>query len=163
LVREALGGDPSGEVAKATKAINMKEVLDSGPAPSVAIVSPIEGARSTADLVDVTARVEEGRSDGRSKGVGRVEWRVNGVRAAVVAKPEGGGPVYTLTRKVALDPGDNAIEAAAYNGANLLASLPARATVKFAGPADKAKGKLYILAIRINDYTDKEWVDPVTK
>ena len=63
-------------------------------------------------------------------------------------------------RGLAIDPGDNTIEVVAYNGSNLLASLPARTTVKFTGPADKAKPKLHILAIGINAYVDKGWAPP---
>ena len=51
----------------------------------------------------------------------------------------------------------------AYNGPNLLASLPARTTVKFTGPADKTKPKLHILAIGINDYVDQGWTPPGSK
>ena len=40
LVREALAGDPNGEVRDAAKVINLEKVLDSGPAPIVAITSP---------------------------------------------------------------------------------------------------------------------------
>jgi WD40 repeat protein len=154
LVREALAGDPDGEVAKAANVINLEKVLDSGPAPSVAIASPAAGgSQSAADLVEVVARIED-----RGKGLGRIEWRVNGITAAVSSLPSGSGPVYTITQLLALDPGDNVIEVVAYNGSNLLASLPARATVKFTGPADKITPKLHILAIGINAYVDKGWV-----
>jgi hypothetical protein len=61
---------------------------------------------------------------------------------------------------MALDPGENIIEVVAYNGANLLASLPARTTVKFTGSTDKGKPKLRILAIGINAYVDKGWAPP---
>jgi WD40 repeat protein len=155
LVREALAGDPDGEVAEAAKVVNLEKVLDSGPAPSVAIASPDGGSQSAVDLVEVTARIED-----RGKGVGRIEWRVNGITAAVAAKPEGRGSVYTVTRQLALDAGDNTIEAVAYNGSNLLASLPARTSVKFTGPADKTKPKLHILALGIDAYDDMGWTPP---
>ena len=108
LVREMLAGDPSGEVREAAKVINLEKVLDSGPAPAVAIASPAAGSRSAADLVEVSARIED-----RGTGVGRIEWRVNGITAAVEAKPPGKGPVYILPKELALDPGDNAIEVVA--------------------------------------------------
>jgi hypothetical protein len=54
---------------------------------------------------------------------------------------------YNVSQQLALDPGDNNIEVVAYNGANLLASLPARTTIKFTGSADVVKPKLHILAI----------------
>jgi hypothetical protein len=155
LLREALGGDPDGEVAAAAKVINLEKVLDSGPAPQVAIVSPAQGLQSAVDLVTVTARIGD-----RGRGVGRIEWRVNGITAAVATKPTDGGPDYTISRELALDPGYNAIEVVAYNGSNLLASLPARTTVKFTGPADKVRPKLHILAIGINAYVDKGWAAP---
>jgi WD40 repeat protein len=155
LVREALAGDPGGEVAEAATVISLEKVLDSGPAPQVAIASPAPGSQSTADLVTVTARIED-----RGKGVGRIEWRVNGVTAAVAGRPEGGGPVYTIARDLALDPGDNTIEVIAYNGSNLLASPPARTAVKLTGPADKMRPSLHILAIGINAYVDRGWAPP---
>jgi uncharacterized caspase-like protein len=154
LVREALAGDPGGEVAESAKVINLEKVLDSAPAPSVEITSPSGGRQSPTDLVTVAARIKD-----RGKGVGRIEWRVNGITAAVAAKPQGSGPVYILAKELALDPGDNTIEVVAFNGSNLLASLPARATIKFTGPADQAKGTLYVLAIGINKYVDKGWIE----
>jgi WD40 repeat protein len=156
LVREALSGDPSGEVADAATVVNLERVVSSGPAPGVTISSPADGSQSAVDLVTITARIEN-----RGKGVGRIEWRVNGITVAVAAKPSGGGPVYTVTKDLALDPGDNTIEVTAYNGSNLLASLPARTTVKFTGPADKTKPRLHILAIGIDKYVDEKFAPPL--
>jgi hypothetical protein len=106
---------------------------------------------SSTDLLTITAQI----SEKAKKGVGRIERRVNGVTSAVVSKPIGNGPEYTATRELALTPGDNTIEVIAYNGPNLLASLPARTTVKFTGPANGAKPRLHILAIGINKYIDQ--------
>jgi uncharacterized caspase-like protein len=157
LVREALAGDPTGEVAEATKVINLEKVLDSGPAPSVAITSPAAGSQSDGDLVEVTARIED-----RGKGVGRIEWRVNSITAAVGAKRAvGDRPVYTPLHPLALDPGDNTIEVVAYNEKNLLASLPARTTVKYTEPANKTKPRLHILAIGIDRYVDAKLAPPL--
>jgi WD40 repeat protein len=155
LVREALAGDPDGEVAAAAKVINLDKVVDSGPAPTVLLVAP---ERSTTDLVTVAAHITD-----RGKGVGRIEWRVNGITAAVLAKPDGSGPTYTVPRELALDPGDNTIEVVAYNASNLLASPPARTTVKFTGPTDKTRPKLHILAIGINAYAAVEPLDLAVK
>jgi WD40 repeat protein len=152
LVRSYLVGDPGGEVAAAEAHKDLAAILDSAPTPTVRIVLPIAADRSTADIVAVTAHIAD-----RGKGVGRIEWRVNGVTAAVAAKPKGDGPAYTVTKELALDPGDNTIEVVAYNGSNLLASLPARSSVKFTGSADKTRPKLHILAIGINEYVDRGW------
>ena len=65
-----------------------------------------------------------------------------------------------MKQELALDPGENRIEVIAYEGRNLLASLPARTTIAYDGPADTVKPKLHILAIGINDYQDMGWAPP---
>jgi Caspase domain/WD domain, G-beta repeat len=156
LVRESLAGDPSGEVRDAAKVVNLGKVLDSGPAPGVSIKSASSGGSGSAgDLATVTAHIED-----RGKGIGRIEWRVNGITAAVATKPPGGGPTHTVSRQLALERGDNTIEVVAYNARNLLASVPARTTIKFTGPADQTIPKLHILAIGINGYVDRGWTPP---
>jgi hypothetical protein len=97
--------------------------VESGPAPTVTISSHVEGSQSTSDVVTVQARITD-----RGKGIGRVEWRVNGVTAAVAEKPKVAGREYIMSQELALDPVDNVIEVVAYNGSNLLASLAARTT-----------------------------------
>ena len=95
--------------------------------------------------MSITARIKD-----RGKGIGRIEWRVNGVTVDVKNAPEGAGPVYEVKQDIALDPGENAIEVVAYNASNLLGSLPAKATLTYSGPADAAKPKLHVLAIGID-------------
>jgi WD40 repeat protein len=155
LVREALADDGDGEVAAAVKVINLEKVVDSGPAPAIAILAA-EGSQSASDLVEVKVRIAD-----RGKGVGRIEWRVNGITAAVSSGRSEGGLVYAVKQQLALDPGDNTIEVVAYNSSNLLASLPARTTVKFTGPADKTRPKLHILTIGIDTYVDGEFAPPL--
>lgn len=75
--------------------------------------------------------------------------------------PEGNGPVYILTRELALDPGDNTVEVVAYNRSNLMAPLPARTIVKFTGPTDKTKPKLYILTVGVDTYVDEKFAPPL--
>ena len=157
LVREALAGDPDGEVRRAAEIVSLEKVLDSGPAPAVEIVSHEPGSQSTSDLVTVAAHITD-----RGKGIGRIEWRVNGITVGVAGVPAGAGREYEVKQQLALDPGENKIEVIAYNGRNLLASLPAQTTIAYTGPADSVKPKLYILAIGINAYTDKGWALPGT-
>lgn len=57
LVREALAGDPNGELRAAANVMNLEKVLDSGPAPTVAISSHPPGSQSDADLVNVEAGI----------------------------------------------------------------------------------------------------------
>ena len=147
LVRESLADDPKGDVQNAARVTNLEMVLDSGPAPFVAITSPRPGASASTDLVRVSTRIED-----RGKGVGRIEWRVNGVTIGVMNTPGGNGPTYNLERELALDPGLNTVEVVAYNARNLLASLPAQTTIAYKGPAGRTKPKLHVLAIGINAY-----------
>lgn len=148
LVREALAGDPDGEVKRAAEVVNLEKVLDAGPAPLVTITSPKPGSQSRADLVTVAAHIED-----RGKGIGRIQWRVNGITAGIRTVVPGSSPDVTQT--LALDPGDNQIEVIAYEGRNILASLPVRVGIAYTGPADRVKPKLYVLAIGINTYVDQ--------
>src|SRR5262249_52559737 len=79
-------------------------------------------------------------------------------RVTTVAGSRGGE--HKVTQEIALDPGDNRVEVVAYNAGNLLASPPARLTIKFMGPADAVKPRLHILAIGINKYADEGWAPP---
>ena len=155
LVREALAGDPEGEVRRAGEVINLDKVLDSGPAPAVEIASRPSDVKLDRDLVTVIARIKD-----RGKGIGRIEWRVNGITASVIRAPAGAGPDYEVAQELALDPGANTIEVVAYNARNLLASLPAKTTITYNGPADHVRPKLHVLAIGINKYEDKGWIAP---
>ncbi len=157
LVHEALAGDPDGQVKRAAGVISLEKVLDAGPPPAVTIASPEPGNRSRKDLVTVAALITD-----RGKGIGRIEWRVNGVTASVMSAPAGLGPDYEVMQELALDPGENRIEVIAYEGRNLLASLPARTTITYDGPVDTVKPKLFVLAIGINEYVDRGGKDPAS-
>jgi WD40 repeat protein len=157
LVREALAGDPDGEVKRAAEFINLDKVIDSGPAPLVEITSSPLGGRSDTDLVTVTAHMKD-----RGKGIGRIEWRVNGVTTAVSNARSDARSEYEVNQTLALDPGENTIEVVAYNARNLLTSLPAQTTITYNAPADAEKPKLYVLAIGINAYHDEGWTPPGT-
>jgi hypothetical protein len=155
LVRELVTGDPKGEVKAAARVADIGGIIASGPAPLVAITSHPTGTRTPAELITV-----EGCITDRGKGVGRVEWRVNGITVGVRSRPDGRGPEYPVSQLVALDPGENVIEIVAYNASNLLASPPARTTISYNGPADTTKAKLHVLAVGINAYTDGGWSPP---
>lgn len=154
LVRETLTGDPSGEVKRATEVVNLEKVIDSGPAPDVEIISPPPGGTATADLVSVSARIRD-----RGKGIGRIEWRVNGITAGV-CQTACLGPNHEVRRQLALDPGENVIEVVAYNAGDILASIPAQVAVTYAGPSDPQPPKLHVLAVGINDYVDRGGIAP---
>jgi WD40 repeat protein len=155
LVREALAGDPDGEFKRAAELINLDKVIDSGPAPLVEITWPGSNGNSATDLVTVAAHIKD-----RGKGIGRIEWRVNGITTAVAKAPPDAGSEYEVKQSLALDPGNNSIEVVAYNARNLLASLPAQATITYNAPANAEKPKLYVLAIGVNSYHDEGWTPP---
>jgi WD40 repeat protein len=149
LLREALAADPAGEVRDAAEVVSLDKVLDSGPAPAVAIASPADRSRVPSDLATVSARIED-----RGKGIGRIEWRVNGTTVAV-ASAAGKGTDLEVKEELAFDPGDNSVEVVAYNGSNLLASVPSRITVRYDGGADTRKPTLHVLAIGVDAYRSK--------
>jgi hypothetical protein len=93
----------------------------------------------------------------RGGGIGRLEWRVNGVTIGV--DPASGIPSGRVTRSVALDPGENDISVVAYNSANLVASVPVHVRVMMSqsGPAaaGNEKPRLFVLAAGVANYADK--------
>jgi WD40 repeat protein len=155
LVREALSGDTGGEVKRAAQAISLQKVIEAGPAPKAAILSPQHDSRSNTDLIKVSARVTD-----NGKGIGRIEWRVNNVTSRVMHVPDGAGQNRDVETTLALDPGKNLVEVLAYERRNILASRPARMIIDFDGPGSTKKPNLHILAIGINAYTDEGWTPP---
>jgi WD40 repeat protein len=152
LVREKLEGDREGEVRKAAAVASIDSVIGSGAAPRVEIVSPAPSAAQQSETVAVAVKLTD-----QGGGIGRVEWRVNGVTVAVTQAPP--GPSVSLTQEVALDRGPNTVEAVGYNGRNLLASAAARVALTWNAPATAAKPNLHVLAIGINDYRDPGYAD----
>ena len=163
LVAEKLAGDPRGLVKEAAAKLDLDKVMRSGAAPKVSIVSPQPGIEASSDSVSVEAAITA-----LGGGIGRIEWRVNGVTlgiegerglARIDGKPaEGAAPVAEKSQKVSrtlsIEPGENTIEIVAYNAGNLIASKPAKVTVKLAANASVRPPKLFVLAIGVNDYYD---------
>ncbi|MCK1389036.1 caspase family protein [Bradyrhizobium sp. 21] len=162
LVREKLAGDPKGKVREAAARLDLDRVMASGDAPKVTIVSPADGASvAVGDIVVEAAIAIQGG------GIGRVEWRLNsqtlgvenrGIKAMatdrVGSATANGDGTLMISQKFAIEPGDNLIEFAVYNEKGLIASSPARITVKATGRAAATKPRLFILAVGINDYAD---------
>ncbi|MGI9382241.1 MAG: caspase family protein [Methyloligellaceae bacterium] len=155
LVREKLAGDPNGKVRDAAERLDLDRVVNSGPAPEVAIISPKDGAR-----VSESKPVFEARLTDRGGGVGRLEWRVNGVTLGIEERgleridnaPQGGTRI--VRRALSLEPGKNTIEAVAYNAKNLIASNPARVTLVSTVDVSSTPPRLYVLVVGVNDYWD---------
>jgi uncharacterized caspase-like protein len=154
LVREKLAGDPKGKVREAAARLDLRKVLASGGAPRVTIAAPTGRAKADTDEIAVEVAIAD-----QGGGVGRVEWRVNGVTLGLeergLARVEGGtAPAQTLRRTLSLEPGENKIEVVAYNARNLIASEPASVTVTWDGERSVTPPKLHVLAIGVNDYWD---------
>ena len=171
LVREKLAGDPRGLVRQAAADLDLGKVSASGNAPDVRVTVPGRGLNNTAN----TQMVAEAEITDRGGGVGRVEWKVNGVTAGIDNPDQAaGGAPLRLTRSLVLDTGDNRIEVVAYNSANLIASAPGQLNVtaqsapstapgvvpSAAPPASAtaaAGGRLYVLAAGSDNYADQRF------
>ncbi len=157
LVREKLAGDPRGLVRDAAANLDLTKALASGNAPVVRIVSPAAGVSAANGQLVAEVEIEA-----RGGGVGRIEWRINGLTVGVetlTSQPLAGQPVR-VTRALVLNAGDNLVEVVAYNSINLIASVPARVAV--AGPAaapatPSTEPRLFVLAAGLNDYADRRF------
>lgn len=151
LVRAKLAGDPDGEVAKAAAELDLGIILGSGPAPVTRFSFPREGSKATEPEIEIEIELQD-----EGGGVGRVEWRLNGMTVAVQSRGaealDSDSP--KATTRVALEPGLNEIEVVAYNAAGLLASVPQKLTVQWDGVASTEPPALYVLAVGVNDYSD---------
>lgn len=152
LVAAKLAGDPDGSVAAAAKELDLSRVLGSGPAPITRFSFPLDGFKAPDPEIEVEAELSD-----EGGGIGRVEWRVNGLtvevqptRAAAALDSE----APKAKARVALDPGQNVIEVVAYNAAGLLASAPRQVIVNWDGVASKEPPSLYVMAVGVNDYAD---------
>jgi WD40 repeat protein/uncharacterized caspase-like protein len=176
LVREKLAGDPRGLVREAAANLDLNKVIASGSAPDVRLTLP--GRALGSGNIDGTSAGVEAEITDRGGGIGRAEWRVNGVTAGIDAPaPGSAGRLVRLTRSLVLDPGENTIEVVAYNGANLISSVPARASVTAQvaspsivpsqpvapsatptpAPVAAVKPRLFVLVAGVNDYADKRF------
>ena len=180
LVREKLAGDPRGLVREAASRLDLTKVLAAGNAPDVRLSLP--GRSLGSGSVDVSSVATEAEITDRGGGIGRVEWRVNGVTAGIDTRvTSSAGQPARLSRNLLLDPGENMIEVVAYNNANLLASMPARLNVASRtgtppvsvpqppgqapvanqapppapAPVAQAKPRLFMLVAGVNEYADQ--------
>ncbi|WP_426035544.1 WG repeat-containing protein [Cypionkella sp. TWP1-2-1b2] len=150
LVAAKLAGDPDGLVAKAAAELDLARVLGSGPAPITRFKLPSAKSLEPDYEVEIELQDEGG-------GIGRIEWRLNGMTVEVqptrapVALDE---DLPTAKARVALDPGENIIEVVAYNAAGLLASPPRQMVVTWDGVASSEPPALHVLAVGVNDYAD---------
>jgi WD40 repeat protein/uncharacterized caspase-like protein len=158
LVREKLAGDPQGKVRDAAAKLDLTKAVASGRAPRVAITGPAAGAKVQGEQISVEAEVGD-----QGGGIGKIEWRVNGVTLGIEDRgfkrvdqptaPAGEGKSIKVTRTLGLTPGENRIAILAYNEAGLIASEAAEITVSSAQQGSE-KASLYVLAVGVNEYWD---------
>ena len=153
LVRERLAGDPAGKVKDAATKLDLTKAVASGNAPRVAIVAPASGIQLQGEQVVVEAEIFD-----QGGGIGKVEWRVNGVTLGVEERgvrrtDQGSANATKVGRTLGLTPGDNKVAVLAYNEAGLIASEPVEIKVNSVQQT-AAKPRLYVLAVGVNDYWD---------
>ena len=148
LVAEALKGDPVGKVKDAAFMLSLKKILNSGSAPQIELLK--DRTETSGDTVKLTVRIKDA---GGGIG-GKVVWRVNGKTQGNLTVPGLQGPpsigrAVSMTQELKVIASEkNIIEVTAYNGADLLASLPFTITVDPFGVATQERPKLYMLADR---------------
>ena len=157
LVREKLAGDPRGLVREAAAQLDLSRVIGSGNVPGLTIASPLNGAQVTGGQIAAEVDMTD-----RGGGIGRVEWRVNGVTVGIDTPPAPpAGQPLRLTRGLSLDLGNNTIEVVAYNGANLVAAVPVRVAITApATPGQVAAAqqpRLFVIAAGLDEYADSRF------
>ncbi|MDE0347368.1 MAG: caspase family protein, partial [Boseongicola sp.] len=153
LVREALAGDPDGKVAAAAARLDLGKAVDSGLPPEVVGLRSLDGESVAGDVATMSVDIEP-----RDGGIGRVEWRVNGIVQGADSRGLGGLAVsdYGILRRerqVLLSPGENVVSVTVYNEANLIASTPLETTVHSSWRS-VSPPSLHVLAAGVNDYWD---------
>lgn len=154
VVRQKLSMDENVNyrAAEATRALNLQVVLDSGAPPRIALSlpkaakdNPVEKTRVEATLVD------------QGGGIGRLEWRVNGVTRGIQSFQDEAKINEThVTREFALGGGTNIIELVAYNRKNLAASMPISIAVDTPRAVSQGAPRLHVLAVGVNNYISEK-------
>lgn len=136
LVRELLLGDPEGLVAKASQTLSLTHILESGSPPDATTSAVLDGAQ---------ARVEAFITE-TGGGIGRQEWRVNGVTQISI---DDGRQESSATLKLAAGP--NRIDFIAYNSMGTIHSRAEPITLNVSDD-DLPEPRLFVLTVGVDDY-----------
>ena len=157
LVEALLKGDPEGRYSDAASKLNLQIILDSGAAPQIELIE--KRTEQSADTVKLAVRITDAGG-----GIGsKIVWRVNGKTQGELTTPDvqsgvAPGRAIVMTQGLKVDAGrSNTIEVTAYNGANLLASLPFKVTVDPFGITTQDRPRLYVLTIGVDNYLMKDY------
>jgi hypothetical protein len=154
LVREKLAGDPNGEVSNSAKVLSLDKVIDSGKVPALSVAASPPDAKGLTTVKATITEQERG-------GIGRVEWRVDGLTVGVTNPAPDAGGSLAVEKAIALLPGESTIEVVAYNGRNLIASQPSQTKVTWRWTGTDADfPRLHVLAIGIDKYVDRGGIAP---
>ena len=151
LVTKKLADDEAPIREALAKIGDVREVLASGLPPELELVGPMEQQLKRRDFT-LEFKIHE-----RGGGVGRIEYRVNGVvKSAVEARPvdlwiPGRQPVQ---RPLTLENGVNTVTVTAYNAQNKIASEPLTFTAYVDAPLEQPP-ELYVLAVGVSNYRDR--------
>ncbi len=159
LVAAKIQGDPDGLVKAAAAKLDVEALIRQSQAPTVAIVSPADGALgkefadggNTRVRIAVTARITD-----TGGGIGGIVFKQNGqaikrVYGAVMLEKDG-----TITQDLELVTPDTTIEIVAEDTAGKVESLPASVTVHADAKALQGVPDLYVLAVGATKYRDAE-------
>ncbi len=153
LVAESLRGDPDKAVAEAARKLDLRAIQAEGGAPALQIVSPADNVQSASELVTVRALLTD-----TGGGIGRLEWRVNGITRAIqdINRARGLAPVKgtPVEATLLLDADQNVIEVVAFNSTNTQSSDTASISVRWENSGKQRKPKLFLVSIGIDDYFD---------
>lgn len=149
LVSELLQGDPEGKYEIAAGELNLRRILDSGPAPRLLL----KRSERVGDSLKMTVEIED-----QGGGIGKLEWRVDdvlldGERGATPF--EDGASFVADTRSFPLTAAGHVITVTAYNKAGLITAVPVVEKIDGGGIAENEKSRLFILAVGVNDYAQK--------
>ena len=133
LIYTKLHGDPQKLWKQKEASTDVNAVIAGGLPPRVAFIEPTADASVDRMVIDAHASVMD-----QGGGIGKVVWRINDTtvatdtytetpttRLATAGQKPSKPAVTTLTKQLALLPGENTVELTAYNQKNEIASAPA--------------------------------------
>jgi WD40 repeat protein len=153
VVRQKLSMD-STRVKFAADNVNLAKIVGSKAPPDVTFASPHNKSETKERTIKIEVDLSD-RGPDNGGGIGRIEWRVNGITRAVedLQLPAGRGKTR-VERHLVLPSGTSVIELVAYNKANLAASMPAAVSIAQTASAPPVRPRLNVLAVGINKYRD---------
>jgi WD40 repeat protein len=153
VVRQKLSMD-SMRVKFAADNVNLATILASKAPPDVSFVSPQNKSETKEGNIRVEVDLTD-RGPDNGGGIGRIEWRVNGLTRAVEDLQLAAGHGTTrVARNLALPRDTSVIELVACNKANLAASLPAAVSIVQIASAPPTRPRLHVLVVGIDKYRD---------